>query len=116
MDSIFVLINHIDDPTKKKALFYLVNQHRNVILASDIYTKNKIDKINKMEFVPWLMIKNNGEGIFLVKKIIEKFEPWVTIKLQHTIYKHDIPEVFWGMEQWSRERERKYGKIQLRKK
>ena len=116
MDSIFVLINHVDDPNKKKDLFYLVEQHEGVVLASDIYTKTKVDKVDKMEFVPWLMIKNTGEGIYLVKKIIEKFEPWVTLKLQTTLHKHDIPDFFWGLEKWTREINRKYGTVQLSKK
>lgn len=115
MDSIFILINHIEKPSKKKDLFYLLDQHKEVVLASDIYSKTKKEGINNMEFIPWVMIKNTGRGIFLTKKIIEKFEPWVTIKLQDTIHKHNIPEEFWGLEKWTKPIAEKYGKIQLKK-
>ena len=85
-------------------------------IFGDIYIQNKIGKMNKMDFIPWLMIKNTGRGIFLVKKIIEKFDPWVTLKIQDTLHKHHIPKEFWEMNQWTKEREREFGTTQLTKK
>jgi len=114
MDSIFVMINHIEDPNKKKDLFYLMRQHKEVVIVSDIYLKNKNGLIKKMDFVPWLMIKNTGRGIYLVKKILEKFEPWVTIKIQQTIHKHNIPDEFWGVNKWSKAMELKFGRTHLK--
>ncbi len=116
MDSLFIIISHIENPNKMKDLWYLVKEHKEVVLASDLSLRGKGQVENAMAFQPWLMIKNNGEGIFLVKKIIEKFEPWVTMKLQDTIYKHDIPEEFWEMERWSKENEERFGKVQIKKK
>ena len=63
MDSIFILINHIENPSKKQSLITLMKQHEEVILASDIIVKDKMKIIDKMDFVPWLMIKNTGRGI-----------------------------------------------------
>ena len=89
-DSIFVLINHFDKPYKKKDIHYLINSRINngrkesVILYHDI---NILDKCNQCRaFQPWIMLKNSGEGLFLLKKFIEKCEPWITVYLQKNYY------------------------------
>ncbi len=116
MDSLFIIINYIENPNKMKDLKYLVKQHKEVVIASELSLRDRGHLKDASAFQPWLIIKNNGEGIFLVKKIIEKFQPWVSMKLQEPIYKHDIPGVFWEMEKWSRENEKKFGKIRIRRK
>ena len=90
LDSIFALIHHFDKPYKKKDIFYLLDsrlrniQKKDLILFHDI---NIIDKCNDCrEFQPWIMLKNSGEGIFLLKKFIEKCEPWITTTIQENLY------------------------------
>lgn len=89
-DSIFVLIHHFDKPYKKKDVFYLLdsrlknNQKKDLILFHDI---NIIDKCNNCkEFQTWIILKNSGEGLFLLKKFIEKCEPWITTTIQENLY------------------------------
>ncbi len=89
-DSIFVLIHHFNKPYKKKDIFYLINSRlrnnrkNDVILFYDI---NIIDKCNNCkEFQPWIILKNSGEGLFLLKKFIEKCEPWITSTIQKNLY------------------------------
>jgi len=89
-DSIFFLINHINEPYKKKDLWYLINSRlknpkkRNLIIYQDIKVADKCSTCK--EFQPWLILKNCGEGIFLLKKFIEKFKPWITMAIQENIY------------------------------
>lgn len=99
-DSIFILINHINKPYKKKDLRYLINSRlknpkkRNLIISQDIKVADKCSTCK--EFQPWIILKNCGEGIFLLKKFIEKYEPWVTMAIQENIYNlsDDIYENF----------------------
>lgn len=89
-DSIFVLIHHFDKPYKKKDVFYLINSRlkskrkNNIILFHDIKVKNKCNDCK--EFQPWIILKNTGEGLFLLKKFIEKCEPWITTTIQENLY------------------------------
>jgi hypothetical protein len=89
-DSVFVLINHIDRPYKKKDLWYLLNsrlkkpEKENIIISHNIKINNKC--LNCKDFRPWILLKNQGEGLFLLKKFIEKFEPWISIGLNENIY------------------------------
>ncbi|MHA1756120.1 MAG: hypothetical protein ACTSVV_05065 [Promethearchaeota archaeon] len=46
---------------------------------------------NCKSFRPWLIIKNVPEGFFLLKKIIEKFEPWVYFGRLKNLY--DLEEI-----------------------
>lgn len=92
-DSIFVLIHHMTEPYKKKDLHYLIdsrlqNDKKNsVILTHDIKVSNKCPDCKK--FKPWIILKNCGEGLFLLNKIMGKFEPWITIALQQNFYELD---------------------------
>jgi len=97
-DSIFILITHIEKPYKKKDLYYLVDYHPDAILFKHLFIKEKNEALE--DFKPWLIVKNNGEGIFILKKILEKFSPWVIVKLQKTIYEHDIPDEFKDLKKW----------------
>ena len=88
-DSIFVLIHHFDKPFKKKDIHYLINSRLNnpqnsIIISHDI---NLNDKCNDCKgFQPWIMLKHTGEGLFLLKKFIEKCEPWITAYLQENLF------------------------------
>lgn len=89
-DSIFVLIHHFHKPYKKKDIVYLLDSRlnnprkKNMILFHDI---NVIDKCSACkEYQPWIILKNTGEGLFLLKKFIEKCEPWITTTLQKNLY------------------------------
>ena len=89
-DSIFVLIHHFHRPYKKKDVLYLIDSRlkdsrkKDLILFHDI---NIIDKCNACkEYQPWIILKNTGEGLFLLKKFIEKCEPWITTAIQENIY------------------------------
>ena len=88
-DSLFAIVHHFNKPYKKKDIFYLIdsrlNQYNsNVILFHDININNKCNKCK--EFQPWIVLKNSGEGLFLLKKFIEKCEPWITTTLQKNLY------------------------------
>ncbi|MGQ4876041.1 MAG: hypothetical protein ACP6IY_18400 [Promethearchaeia archaeon] len=89
-DSIFILIHHFSKPYKKKDLHYLLNSRlnnlkkRDLIIFHDINIKNKCNQCS--DFQPWVLLKNCGEGIFLLKKFVEKFKPWITITLQTNLY------------------------------
>lgn len=91
-DSIFVLIHHFDKPFKKKDVHYLINSRLNnpqkrknaIIISHDIKLNDKCNDCKG--FQPWIMLKNTGEGLFLLKKFIEKCEPWITAYLQENLY------------------------------
>jgi len=89
-DSIFVLIHHFDKPYKKKDVHYLLSSRlknprkKNVIIAHDINIHNKCGDCKT--FQPWILLKNSGEGIFLLKKFVEKCEPWITTTIQENLY------------------------------
>jgi hypothetical protein len=89
-DTIFFIINHFSEPYKKKDLSYLINSRlkddlkKNLILSHDIVVNGKCSDCK--DFRPWVLVNNNGEGIFLLKKIIEKFSPWVSFGIQKTLY------------------------------
>ena len=89
-DSIFALIHRFDKPYKKKDVFYLINSRlknsnkKDLILFHDIKIIDKCDDCK--EFQPWIILKNSGEGLFLLKKFIEKCEPWITTTIQENLY------------------------------
>lgn len=89
-DTIFAVINFIEKPYKKKDLHYLVNSRLNrepeeqIIIAHDIKVADKCSGCKN--FRPWLYMKNTPESIFLLKKIVEKYEPWVTFGIQESFY------------------------------
>ena len=89
-DSIFCLIHHIDRPYKKKDIHYLINYRLNeknknsIVIAHNINIADKCNNCKK--FQPWVLLKNNGEGCFLLKKIIEKTTPWNSCYIQENIY------------------------------
>jgi len=92
-DSIFVLIHHFNKPYKKKDVFYLINSRLNdpkkssLIISSDLNIQSKCSDCK--EFQPWVLLKNSGEGLFLLKKLVEKCEPWITITIQENLYEQD---------------------------
>ena len=93
-DSIFILIHHFHEPFKKKDIFYLVESRlndtskKNLILFHDLNIKSKCNECK--EFQPWIMVENSGEALFLVKKFIEKCEPWITTIIQENVYNLDL--------------------------
>jgi len=109
-DSIFCIVNDIIKPYKKKNLNYLLNQHKEVVLFRDIKVSNKCSFCK--DFKPWFIVKNEPRGLFLVKKIVEFFKPWITIYLQKTIYqfkekKTDYDSLFILITKISKERQEK---------
>ena len=95
-DSIFCLIHHLDKPFKKKDIHYLINYRLQnkiknpLIIAHDINVNNKCSNCSK--FQPWVLLKNTGEGCFLLKKLIEKTTPWNSCFIQENLYDLDIKE------------------------
>ena len=92
-DSIFCLIHHLDKPYKKKDIHYLINyrlsnkKKNSIIIAHDININDKCNDCK--EFQPWVLLKNSGEGCFLLKKIVEKTTPWNSCFIQENIYDLD---------------------------
>ena len=92
-DSIFFVITHISEPYKKKDLYYLLNSRLkqspddSIVLLHDINTKDKCKDCK--DFRPWAIIKNVPEGIFLLKKVIDKFYPWIKFGVQENIFEID---------------------------
>ena len=52
-------------------------------------------------------------GVELAKKLHEKFSPYIILKKQKIIYKHNIPKVINKLEIWSWNEEVKYGKMKI---
>ncbi len=83
----------------KKCLFYLVNEHKEAIIDMDIRISG-LSKENNKDFKPWLIVENNTRGIYLIKKISDKFDPWVSFWLQSPVYPHQIPSEIKGVTKW----------------
>jgi hypothetical protein len=88
-DSIFILINFFEKTHKKKDLHYLLNsrlrnEKKKLILNYDINQGEKCK--NCADFRPWIILQNSGEGLFLVKKFYEKYQPWVTLGILSNVY------------------------------
>ena len=92
-DSFFVLIHHFNKPYKKKDILYLINSRLNnpkkksLIISADLNIQSKCSDCK--EFQSWILLKNSGEGLFLLKKLVEKCQPWITITIQENLYKQD---------------------------
>ncbi len=89
-NSIFILINYFDKPYKKKDLRYLLSsrlinpQKKGLIEFHDIRIDDKCPACKG--FQPWIILKNCGEGLFLLNKIVQKYEPWITLAIQEKVY------------------------------
>jgi|SRR5271157_3086124 len=82
-DSILCIINQVLKPFKKKNLHYLLEQHQDIVDFRDISAKN--DAMHYRQTRPWFIIKNIARGIFVIQKIIEFFDPWITFYLQKQV-------------------------------
>jgi len=110
--SILLQIRYVEDKNKLKDLAYLLKEHKDVVEDSDTHFIDK-SKIHKSNFTPWVIVKNEGKGLYLAKKIIEKFEPWVTmyeIKLAH---KNNIPKIIRDLKGWQQKNEKNLNKMKL---
>jgi hypothetical protein len=89
-DSILILIHHFNKPYKKKDLHYLINsrlnndEKQNLIIAYDINIVKKCSDCK--DFNPWIILKNCGESLFIIGKILKKYSPWVTMGIQENIH------------------------------
>lgn len=110
--SILLQLKFIKDKSKLKDLYYLLNKHKIAVEDCDINFSEKRIK-EKIDFTPWVILKNNGNGLYLAKKIIEKFEPWVTMYGMNIAYKNNIPEEIVRLKQWNQETEKKFSKMKL---
>ena len=89
-DSIFVLFNQNDYKNKKKDILYLLNSRVSNQNANDLIKFYDFSKKKKCKtcqnFEPYIILKNCGEGLYLLKKFIEKYDPWITAYVQSNIY------------------------------
>lgn len=135
-DLILVYITQVTNVDRMKELYYLVSSHKDIIHASDIYLtkrkkehvivedeKSKSRDIYVLENIDletsenplWLLIENNGKGIYLASKIYRKFQPWVSMGIVKNIYFHDFPEEFKEMKTWNKRKEKDLMKKTLKK-
>jgi len=123
-DTILVKITLLKNPKRRNELHYLIDYHKEVIV--DSYNPNLTKKYTELcdncqeicndcpkALHPWFLIKNNGRGIFLAKKIAEKFHPWVSLSLQTDIVLSDIPEEIRSLNKWLKKTEQEMGKTKL---
>lgn len=88
-DSFRIIVDVIDNITNNKQFIYsLVNTtYPSAFISFSYQTDNK----NKAEFI----IKNNSLGIFVIKKLIDRFHPWIKIFGQKQLLKPDFPGELW---------------------
>ena len=110
--SILLQIKYVKDKNKLKDLAYLINQHKDAVEDYDTNFGEKQRK-EKIDFTPWVILENDGNGLYLAKKIIEKFEPWVTMYIMNIVYKNNIPKEIQELKQWNQETKKKYSKVKL---
>ena len=60
---------------------------------SDAFLEKKYLMANKKRVE--LIIRNTALGLFVIKKLIEKFHPWIKIFGQKQLIKPDFPKEFW---------------------
>lgn len=109
---ILIQIKYIKNKKKLKDLRYLVHQHQDIIEDLDISFFEKANAI-KIEFTPWLIVKNEGKGLYLAKKILSKFEPWVSLYALDIVYKNNIPKEILELEKWTEKATKKFSKMKL---
>jgi len=110
--SILLQIKYVKDKQKLKDLHYLVNEHKEIVEDYDISFLNK-EKDERTMFSPWIIVKNNGEGLFLAKKIIEKFEPWVSMFTLTNVQKKDIPEEILRLYRWTKKNQENLANMKI---
>lgn len=110
MDSIFVLINFVENENRKKELLYLVGAHKEAIIELDVKLTG-MQKEKSKDFKPWLIVKNNTRGTYLINKIMKKFDPWVSLWKQTPVYPHQIPKEIAEVERWDQNLAKKTLKI-----
>jgi len=110
--SILLQIKYVKDKNKLKDLAYLLNKHKDVVEDSDTNYIEK-NKEHKSNFNPWVIVKNEGKGLYLAKKIYEKFEPWVTMYAINLIHKNNIPEEIKVLKEWNQKYEKNLSKMKL---
>ncbi|GAG33338.1 unnamed protein product, partial [marine sediment metagenome] len=108
-DNIFSLITKINS---SKDLYSLIEKYKDVIINSDIRLKNQCLRCKNI--TPWLLIKKEPKGVALAGKLQEKFAPYIHLKKQKIIYKHNIPKIINNMVTWSWNEEVKYGKMKIK--
>ena len=113
-DSILVYITNVNNVDRKLELNYLLNQYKDIVIASDVsLIERKNSNINENPL--WIIIENNGKGIYLASKIYKKFQPWVSMGIVKNIYFHDFPEEIKEKEKWIPSLEKKLMKMKLSK-
>ena len=113
-DMILVYITNVSNVDRKHELNYLVEKYKEIVVASDISLKTR--KGARIEENPlWLLIENNGKGIYLASKIYGKFNPWVSMGIVKNIYFHDFPEEIKEKEKWIPSQEKELMKMKLSK-
>ena len=110
--SILLQIKYIKNKDKLKDLHYLLDQHSEIVEDYDTSFIEK-DKDERKIFSPWIIIKNNGQGLFLAKKIIEKFEPWVTMFALTAAHKNDIPKEILELYKWTKKNQENLSNMKL---
>ncbi|MFX1568102.1 MAG: hypothetical protein ACFFCV_07020 [Promethearchaeota archaeon] len=89
VDSFRISINLIDENTNdKKFIKNLMQEYYSDAFLEYFYQR---DNKNKLE----LIIRNNPLGLFTIKKLIERFHPWIKIYGQKQLIKPDFPKEFW---------------------
>ena len=110
--SILLQIKYIKDKNKLKDLAYLLGKHKDVVEDRDIGYIDK-SKEHKSNFSPWVIVKNEGKGLYLAKKIYEKFDPWVTMYVIKLAHKNNIPQEIKDLETWQKKNEKDLSKMKL---
>ncbi len=113
-DLILVYITNASNVDRKNELNYLVDQYKEIVVASDISLNNRKD-VNIAENPLWLLIENNGKGIYLASKIYRKFEPWVSMGLVKNLYFHEFPEELKVKEKWVPSKDQNLINLKLQK-
>jgi len=113
-DMILVYITNVTNVDRKHELNYLINHHQDIIIASDINLSLRRNT-NIAENPLWILIENNGKGIYLASKIYNKFKPWISMGLVKNLYFHDFPEEFREMKKWDSKKNQSIMKMKLHK-
>jgi len=111
-DSFRIIIDLIDYNNKDRQYIYnLIN-----VYYSDAFLEKEYQRDNKNKLE--LIIKCKPLGLFVIKKLIDKFHPWIKIYGQKQFIKPDFPEEFWkpieegGIgEKWSEKMEKRIKKL-----
>ncbi len=111
-DMIVLYITQVTNVDRMQELYYLRDKHNDVIIAADIFLKKRKGE-DIAENPLWMLIENNGKGIYLASKIYKKFKPWISMGKATHLYFHEFPEQLKEMDKWDPKKEEQLMKIRI---